>query len=188
MNPSRFGFAEAAVAFGGFAEPEGAPSEAEGTHPVVSVGQSPTGSKVGHLASAEGRRRPDCTGQQLCLTPNTARMSFSSSAAWLSTIAAPLSAKFGANLTLSRTGNTVCWGYGGQSAVIELAPDGKLLATFIDAESIDEVSACPAAAAYRVRSSYALNEASCSRMIADLAEFFSGVREPKFTFVDAYPR
>ncbi len=61
-------------------------------------------------------------------------------------------------------------------------------ATFIDSETIDAVSSSPVAAAYRGRSRYALNEASCARMVSDLVDFFSGVREPKFTFIDAYPR
>jgi hypothetical protein len=82
----------------------------------------------------------------------------------------------------------VCWGYDGQSAIIEMMPDGMLRATFIDCDSIDAVSDRPAAAAYRARSTYALNSASCSRMVADLVDFFSGVREPRFAFVDVHPR
>ncbi len=114
--------------------------------------------------------------------------STSAPATWLSSIAAPLAAKFGSNITVSRTGNMVCWGYDGQSAVIEMTAEGSLRATFIDSECIDEVSASPAAAAYRTGSTYALNRASCGRMVADLVDFFSGVREPKFRFIDAYPR
>jgi hypothetical protein len=115
-------------------------------------------------------------------------MASSPSTVWLSGIAAPLAAKFGDDLTVSRSGNVVCWGYGGQSAVIELTPNGKMHATFIDTEAVDLVSSTPAAAAYRARPVYELTGASCSRMIADLADFFSGVREPRFTFIDAYPR
>jgi hypothetical protein len=115
-------------------------------------------------------------------------METSSSAAWLSGMADPLSAKFGGNVTLSRTDDAVCWGFDGKSAVVELAPDGTLKATFIDAAGIDQVSARPAAAAYRTRSTYGLNATGCGRMIADVVDFFSGVREPKFHFIDAYPR
>jgi hypothetical protein len=115
-------------------------------------------------------------------------MTSSPQAAWLSGVAAPLTAKFGSALTLSRTENTVCWDFEGQSAVVELTAAGTLRATFIDCESIDAVSATPAAAAYRGSSTYAVNASSCSRMIADMVDFFSGVREPKFTFVDAYSR
>jgi hypothetical protein len=112
----------------------------------------------------------------------------SSAAAWLSDIAAPLVEKFGGNLTVSRTANAVCWGYGGLSAVIEIRGDASLLATFIDSEGVDEVSARPAVAAYRTLSTYALTEPGCSRMVADLVDFFSGVREPRFIFTDAYLR
>jgi hypothetical protein len=114
--------------------------------------------------------------------------SLSTSAEWLSGIVAPLAAKFGGDLMVSRSGNMVCWDYGGQSAVIEMTPDGKMHATFIAAEGVDVVSASPAAAAYRTGSVYALNGSSCGRMVTDLVDFFSGVREPKFTFIDAYPR
>jgi hypothetical protein len=114
--------------------------------------------------------------------------SSSASATWLSGIAAPLAAKFGSNITVSRSGNSVCWGYDGQSAVLEMTPQGFLRATFIDSEGIDVVSASPVAAAYRTGSVYALNRASCGRMVADLVDFFSGIREPKFQFVDAYAR
>jgi hypothetical protein len=115
-------------------------------------------------------------------------MTSSPSAAWLSGIAAPLTERFGADLTLSRTGDMVCWDYDGKSAIVELTSAGTMRATFIDCESIDAVSRTPAAAAYRTSSTYALNRPSCSRMVADMVDFFSGVREPKFIFVDAYPR
>jgi hypothetical protein len=115
-------------------------------------------------------------------------MTSSPSAAWLSDLAAPLAAKFGNCLTLSRSGNAIRWGYGGQSAVLELGANGALQVTFLDAESTDLVSAGRAVAAYRTRSAYALDRPSSTRMIADLVDFFSGVREPKFAFVDAYLR
>jgi hypothetical protein len=115
-------------------------------------------------------------------------MTSSPSASWLSGIAAPLTAKFGADLTVSRMGNMVCWGYDGQSAVIEMMSDGALRATFIDCERVDEVSASAAAAVYRARGTYTLDPAGCRRMSADLVEFFSGAREPRFSFVDVLPR
>jgi hypothetical protein len=110
----------------------------------------------------------------------------SSSAAWLSGIAAPLSEKFGGALTVSRTGNVVAWGFDGQSGVVELTQNGTMRVTFVASEQIDAASGTPAAAAYRTGLCYRLDQPSCSRMIADLVDFFSGVREPKFTFVDAY--
>jgi hypothetical protein len=114
--------------------------------------------------------------------------SSSASATWLSGIVAPLAEKFGSDITVSRAGNMVCWGYDGQSAVLEMTTDGTLCATFIDSETTDIVSASPVAAAYRTGSSYALTRAGCGRMVTDLVDFFSGVREPKFRFIDAYAR
>jgi hypothetical protein len=115
-------------------------------------------------------------------------MHSSNSGRWLSAVAAPLAEKFGGRLTITRTGNAVCWGYGDVSAVIELAPDGALRATFIDAPCIDAVGGRPAVAAYRARSRYALSEPGATHMVADLVDFFSGVREPNFIFIDAFPR
>jgi hypothetical protein len=112
----------------------------------------------------------------------------SESASWLSGIVAPLAEKFGGDLTVSRSGNMVCWGYDGQSAVLEMTTDGCLRATFIDSETTDVVSDRPVAAAYRTGSTYALNRTGCGRMVADLVDFFSGIREPKFRFIDAYAR
>jgi hypothetical protein len=110
------------------------------------------------------------------------------SSAWFSGIGAPLAAKFGGDVMVSRTGNMVCWGYDGQSAIVELTPNGSMHVTFVDSEQLDIVSGAPAAAAYHTGSSYALDRRSCTRMIADLVDFFSGIREPKFTFVDTHPR
>jgi hypothetical protein len=109
-------------------------------------------------------------------------------AGWLSGIAAPLTQMFGDALTVSRNGNMVCWGYDGQSAVIEMTLDGLLCATFIDCERLEAVSALPAVAAYRTGATYTLTPAGCRRMVDDLVDFFSGIREPRFRFVDAYAR
>jgi cyanophycinase-like exopeptidase len=115
-------------------------------------------------------------------------MHSSQTGSWLSALASPLVEKFGSDLTLSRTATTVYWGYGDQSAFIELLENGALLATFIDAPGVDAVSGAASAAVYRSHARYVLSASSCKRMIADLVDFFSGVREPRFTFVDAYPR
>jgi hypothetical protein len=114
--------------------------------------------------------------------------SFSGNGAWLSKLAEPLTSKFGDGLTLCRDGDRVRWGFAGQSTIVELLPNGKMLATFVDREGIDAVSKRPAAGVYQTFASYALTPASCSRMVADMADFFSGVREPKFTFFDAFTR
>ncbi len=115
-------------------------------------------------------------------------METSTSAAWLATCADPLTSRFGAGLTVSREGNSVRWGFAGLSAIVEMRTDGKLRATFVDREQLDAVSSRPAAAAYETRTLYALSAVSCSRMVADIVDFFSGVREPKFTFFGAYSR
>lgn len=110
------------------------------------------------------------------------------SSAWLSNVAEPLTSKFGGDLTVCRDGNAVRWGFAGQSALVEMLSDGQMHAIFIDRESVDSVSRRPAAAVYRARVSYALTEASCGRMVTDMVDFFSGMREPKFRFVDAHSR
>ncbi len=109
-------------------------------------------------------------------------------AAWLSEVIEPLSTRFGSQLTIDRDGDVVRWGFAGQYTVVELLHDGRLNATFLDRESVEAVSKRPAAAAYRTHVAYALNRGSCSRMVADMCDFFSGVREPKFRFIEAYAR
>ncbi len=115
-------------------------------------------------------------------------MEYSLRGGWLAAVVEPLADKFGEGLTLCRDGNCVRWGFAGLSTVVELLTDGRMQATFVDREDIDAVSNRPAVAAYRTRASYALTAASCARMAADMADFFSGVREPKFEFFDAFPR
>ncbi len=74
-----------------------------------------------------------------------------------------------------------------RSALIELRSDGALDATFIDRAAVDRVSASLAAPVYRRSgSSYRMDAGGCERMICDLVDFFSGTREPGFTFVGAY--
>lgn len=113
-------------------------------------------------------------------------MESSFSASWLATVAEPLNTKFGCGLTLYREGNVVRWGFGGQSALVEFLADGSLSATFFDRESIDQVSKQPAHAVYSAYGTYRLTSAGCSHMVADMVDFFSGVREPKFRFITAH--
>jgi hypothetical protein len=106
---------------------------------------------------------------------------------WMSDLATPLISKFGEGLTLCRDGTRVEWSYGGQSAVIELTAQGTLDATFVERPALDAVSSSLAAAVYRPRTvPYALTPAGCSRMVDDMVDFFSGVREPRFVFTSAY--
>jgi hypothetical protein len=108
-------------------------------------------------------------------------------AVWFSDLAIPLVSKFGEGLTLCRDGARVEWSYAGQSAVIELTAQGTLDATFVERPTLDAVSSAPAAAVYRPRTvPYALTPAGCTRMVDDMVDFFSGVREPRFVFTNAY--
>jgi hypothetical protein len=100
---------------------------------------------------------------------------------------APLTQQFGDRLTLWREGNRVQWSCEGRSAIVELQGDGALDATFVDAPAIDEVTGEHVVAIYRRSSAiaYRLTADGCGRMVDDLAAFFSGTREPRFTFVAA---
>jgi hypothetical protein len=110
-----------------------------------------------------------------------------SEAVALSAATAPLTQLFGDRLTLWREDNRVQWSCDGQAVLVELNADGELDATFVDAPTTDAVSGEPAVAVYRRRSgiAYRMTADGASRMVADMTEFFSGVREPRFTFVAA---
>jgi hypothetical protein len=97
---------------------------------------------------------------------------------------APLISNFGDNLTLWRDGNVVHWSYDRQSIVVELQFDGSVEATFLDRPGIDEVSGAEVAAVYRRNGdrAYHLTPSGCTSMVADMMAFFSGDREPLFTF------
>jgi hypothetical protein len=102
----------------------------------------------------------------------------------LASVTAPLFSSFGDNLTLWRDGNVVHWSYEGQTVVVEQQADGAATASFIDAPTTDEVSGQAAAAIYRrtAERRYHLTEDSCRAMVSDMMAFFSGDREPIFTF------
>jgi hypothetical protein len=108
-------------------------------------------------------------------------------AANLAAVTAPLFSSFGDDLTLWRDGNVVHWSYDGQTVVVEQQPDGAATASFVDAPAIDEVSGAQIAAIYRRTATrcYHLTEESGKAMVGDMIAFFSGEREPFFTFVDA---
>ena len=103
----------------------------------------------------------------------------------LAAAAAPLFSSFGDDLTLWRDGNVVHWAYEGQTVVVEQQADGAATASFVDVPSVDEISQSPASAIYRRRAErrYHLTEESCKAMVSDMMAFFSGEREPFFTFV-----
>ena len=105
----------------------------------------------------------------------------------LATAAAPLWANFGDDLTLWRDGNVVHWSYDGQTVIVAQQADGAATAAFVDAPGIDAVSGTAAAAVYRrtAERRYHLTEESCRAMVGDMIAFFSGEREPFFTFTGA---
>ena len=105
----------------------------------------------------------------------------------LAAAAAPLFSNFGDDLTLWRDGNVVHWTYDGQTVIVEQQADGAATASFVDAPALDHVSGTSAAAVYRrtAERRYRLTEESCRAMVADMMAFFSGEREPFFTFTGA---
>ncbi len=101
----------------------------------------------------------------------------------------PLAAKFGNRLVLQRDGAAARWTFEEQSVVVELCPSGSIAATFIERPFIDGVSAQSVSSVYRSQAAaYSPTHAGCTRMISDMVAFFSGAREPRFTFSDAYAR
>jgi hypothetical protein len=105
----------------------------------------------------------------------------------LATATAPLWANFGDDLTLWRDGNVVHWSYDGQTVIVEQQADGAATASFVDTPGIDAVSGTGASAVYRRTADrrYHLTEDSCRAMVSDMIAFFSGEREPFFTFTGA---
>lgn len=105
---------------------------------------------------------------------------------WLAEAITPLTSKFGDRLSLFRDGERVQWTFEGQAAIVELRSEGALEATFVDRPTVDAVSGTAAYAVYRnLGLGYALTAEGCRRMVSDMVDFFSGVREPRFAFVDA---
>ena len=99
---------------------------------------------------------------------------------------APLTATFGDRLALHRDGNRVEWAFEGQSAIVELRPGATVDAHFVARPSTDTVTSKRAFAVYRAGSGgYPLSARGCTRLVTDIVDFFSGVREPRFCFVAA---
>jgi hypothetical protein len=105
---------------------------------------------------------------------------------WLVEALAPLESAFGEQLHFSRDGAAALWSYEGHAAVVELDAGERIVARFVGPPEIDAVSGRPAAPVYVCGDrGYALTPAGCERMVADMMAFFSGTREPRFTFVAA---
>jgi hypothetical protein len=105
----------------------------------------------------------------------------------LAAATAPLFSSFGDSLTLWRDGNVVHWSYEGQTVIVAQQDDGAATASFVDAPGIDQVSGTSTSAIYRrtAERSYRFTEESTRAMVADMMAFFSGEREPFFTFTGA---
>ncbi len=110
-----------------------------------------------------------------------------SSSSSLAAAAAPLFSSFGDNLTLWRDGNVVHWSYEGQTIIVAQQADGAAMATFVDAPTLDGVSGEQVSAIYRrtAERRYQMTVDSCRAMVSDMMAFFSGEREPIFTFTGA---
>jgi hypothetical protein len=114
-------------------------------------------------------------------------MESSASYVWMADLASTLGRRFGDGLTLVRDGNCARWNYAGQAAVVALRPEGTLDATFVESPGYDAATATQARCVYRraAGAAYTLTPEGCSRMVADMTDFFSGMREPRFAFIDA---
>ncbi len=112
---------------------------------------------------------------------------FSQTGSSLAAATAPLFSNFGDDLTLWRDGNVVHWSYDGQTVVVAQREDGAATASFVDVAGIDEVSGTAASAVYRrtAERCYQMTDESCKAMVGDMIAFFSGEREPFFTFTGA---
>jgi len=91
----------------------------------------------------------------------------------LAGVFAPLGTAFGDRVQFARDGSCAWWSYENHHAIVEMSADGSIEARFV---------APPRTSAVRA---YALTQAGCERMVDDMLAFFSGAREPRFTFVDA---
>ena len=105
----------------------------------------------------------------------------------LAAATAPLFSSFGDNLTLWRDGNVVHWSYEGQTVIVAQQADGAATASFVDAPGVDAVSGAAISAIYRrtAERRYQMTADSCRAMVSDMMAFFSGEREPIFTFTGA---
>ena len=111
-------------------------------------------------------------------------MAYPAPANWLLDVFAPLGSTFGEGLSFSRDGSVARWSYAGHAAIVELGRADRIVAHFVAPPSFDAISGEPAAPIYlREEDGYALTLAGCERMVSDMVAFFSGTREPLFTFV-----
>jgi len=103
---------------------------------------------------------------------------------WLVEALAPLDGALGGGLRFSREGSSARWSHGDHTAIVELSGLDRIAARFVAPPSIDAVSGEPATPEYlRDERGYPLTAAGCERLVTDMLAFFSGTREPVFTFI-----
>ena len=113
-------------------------------------------------------------------------MAYAVPASWLAEVLEPLGTTFGERLIFSRDGPVACWSYDGHEAIVELGRADRITARFVARPAIDAISGRPAAPVYAGDDAgYPMTRAGCERMVTDMLAFFSGIREPRFTFVAA---
>ena len=105
---------------------------------------------------------------------------------WLGDVLAPLGAAFGERLIFSHDGPVARWSFDGNAAIVELGRADRVTASFVARPEVDAVTGRPSAPVYMVEADgYPLTRVGCERMVTDMVAFFSGIREPRFTFVAA---
>lgn len=102
-------------------------------------------------------------------------------------VMAPLIQRFGDRLAIFRERDRVIWTFDKQCAIVELRARDAISALFVDRPATDVASSLLAGAMYRACGvAPQLTVEGATRLVDDMVAFFSGVREPRFSFVSAY--
>ena len=113
-------------------------------------------------------------------------MSYPTPGQTLARALAPLVSTFGERLSFSRDGRQAQWSFDGHVVIVEADASDGIAAQFVAPPETDLVSGRPIAAIYEPsRRGYTMTTTGCERMVDDMIAFFSGTREPRFTFVAA---
>ncbi len=95
---------------------------------------------------------------------------------------APLRSHFGSRLIVRRDGSSVSWMLDGLCARVAPSTDGRVAVTFVDRSVRADRSETTVVPRYRSASVYRLTNDGAERLVADMAAFFEGTREPRFVF------